>query len=183
MMSDYKKEIIVGTVAAIAASLITYVSTSFFSVGKEKIDEIQISRISERLLSDAVLTEKLVNHLKKAYPEFDKSIIAFNSQDCPDGWKPYERAYGRVIRGIDLMGTTDPDGTRVPGHHQEDAIQQHYHSYTRIDLPRNDQGLPNKSEDNDGQFIGQTTSGVVGARVSERETRSKNVALLYCERT
>jgi hypothetical protein len=83
--------------------------------------------------------ELLESELSKAYTEITKalsklmpgSVVAFTTKSCPDGWREYDRAYGRFIRGIDKSGEKiDPDGIRDPGNLQNDAIKEHAHNLT-----------------------------------------------------
>lgn len=116
-------------------------------------------------------------------------VMAFASELCPDGWKPYEKAFGRFIRGLDLNGNTDPDGKREIGSLQDDSFKTHSHPYKDVyfmeawgdkgtDLGQDRAG--NKGDhdtDNEPYQIGRTTSDTGGV-----ETRPKNVTLLYCEK-
>jgi len=107
-------------------------------------------------------------------------VASFSTTSCPSGWSEYAPAYGRFIRGIDNSGgNIDPSGKRVPGSVQADQFEAHSHtySYSRFGHQYNDRGLPNKSEDNDGAQITDTTSSQGG-----KETRPKNVALLFCRK-
>lgn len=110
------------------------------------------------------------------------SVLAFDSSTCPAGWEPYEQAYGRFIRGIDLGKTkTDPDGQRQPGSPQEDELKSHTHTITkqRPLVHRNHGG--SRGEDlNPGGWANHTQLEVDAA--GGPETRPKNVALLFCKR-
>lgn len=112
------------------------------------------------------------------------AVVAFALEQCPTPfWEEYQPAYGRFVRGVDRSNNPiDPDGDRAVGSFQDHALQAHTHTHTRIDLPCNDCGLPNKSEDNDGRFMSASTSEPIGANVNDQETRPSNVALLYCIR-
>lgn len=123
-----------------------------------------------------------VGDLEKVIHPLQGSVVAFELNDCPDPWESYEKAQGRFIRGADPTGRTDrdPDSPRLAGDIQGHALQDHYHSHSRIDLPQNDRGLPNKSEDNDGTYITLQTTGPKGASVDPQETRPVNVALTFC---
>lgn len=109
------------------------------------------------------------------------SVVAFNSTSCPEGWKEYKPAYGRFIRGIDRIGSTDPDGLRRQGSLQSDAIQTHIHGTKlngRNDWPTSGSmgtRVPASAEGN----LNRKTTSPEGARLAD-ETRPKNVALLYC---
>lgn len=106
------------------------------------------------------------------------SVIAFNSSDkCPEGWKHYEPAYGRFVRGIDLGGNADPNGKRAAGTLQDDTFASHRHSRPK-DVFNNERpyldggGGIGYGEDNGNP----PSTGYTG----DTETRPKNVALLYC---
>lgn len=104
------------------------------------------------------------------------AVMAFNLAACPTGWAEYTPAYGRFIRGIDKSGTAiDPDGQRALGNIQADNLKAHIHSISLysagavIYAPLGaSTGIP--------QAAGTTES------FGGTETRSKNVALLYCQK-
>ncbi len=156
-------------VEAAASAMRDFVAREFDTQAKEAINRQAVLIGSETI-------DQTVARL--AIPS--SAILSFALSDkCPDGWKEYEPAYGRFIRGIDL-GTenTDPEGKRSAGSIQGDSIIAHAHSfsYRAFGHDLNDGGLPNKSEDNDGRPISSTTSDFGAA-----ETRPKNVALLFCQ--
>lgn len=105
------------------------------------------------------------------------AVIAFDSDSCPlVGWEEYRPAYGRFMRGIDKSKQDiDPDGQRRPGSLQDDEFEEHVHSTSagRITLGNSDggRGRPEQTE--------PLETGSKGGV----ETRPKNVALLYCEKT
>lgn len=117
------------------------------------------------------------------------AVIAF-STDCPKvGWKPYERAYGRFIRGIDLgKQELDPSGIRNFGDYQADSIAMHSHplesnifmkwdgSSADVRVHGSRQSEPGRLHLNAPIEEGKLNSG------GSSETRPKNVALLYCEK-
>lgn len=117
------------------------------------------------------------------------AVMAFSIENCPRGWKPFEPAFGRFLRGIDYNSAgVDPDGRREPGHLQEDAFQDHLHSMTSV-LSTSHAGVV---ASNQGFAVGDRslpitrTNGATGnenftARHSS-ETRPKNVAVTFCER-
>lgn len=115
-----------------------------------------------------------------------KSVLAFASNSCPQGWDEYKPAYGRFIRGIDKSGKgIDPDGVREYGKVQADSIVSHTHKYQDIywmeawgnqNHPlKNTVGSGGGDGDNEPYIYGSTTASAGG-----KETRPKNVALLYC---
>ena len=113
------------------------------------------------------------------------AVVAFNLEECPTQWKPYVKAYGRFIRGIDLTKTTpDQPGYRTLGSPQEDAMQGHSHSTNAENLSGNGNIQP-------GPAIGRRAAARVGDPIDDgrngtprvaSETRPVNVALLYCEK-
>jgi hypothetical protein len=136
-----------------------------------------------------LLNEKFGNaiaNLEKASKQFNGAVIAFNAEKCPDGWREYEPAYGRFIRGLDKSGTSiDPD-KRTLGSPQGDALQSHKHVAEGNWFITDDRGTINR-----GGEIGSRAKEKVGIPISDgvngeprlaNETRPKNVALLYCEK-
>lgn len=134
------------------------------------------------------------------------AIMAFDLEACPLGWSIYTAAQGRFLRGIDPSGTVDPDGVRVIGDLQDDAMQRitgkvettesRAQNFT-LEPP----GTSALSGDPDGLVGNRLTAGSgtnptsvnwrflkfdsgnsPGARVSDDETRPKNVAVLYCRK-
>jgi hypothetical protein len=113
------------------------------------------------------------------------AVVAFNLEECPPQWKPYVKAYGRFIRGIDLTKTTpDQPGYRTLGSPQDDAMQGHTHSTNAENLSGNGNIQP-------GKAIGKRAAASVGNPIDDgkngtprvaSETRPVNVALLYCEK-
>lgn len=110
------------------------------------------------------------------------AVMSFYLNSCPSGWKAADGSpgtpdlRGQFVRGLNDFGTgtridgkQDPDGAaRILGDYQSDELKSHNHSGTVI-----------------------TGSGATGSSGSARrygsigytggsETRSKNVALIYC---
>lgn len=105
------------------------------------------------------------------------AVVSFDAETCPQGWRLYEKAFGRFVRGIDPTGSedVDPDGHRSPGDPQGDAVGTHQHP-----LPREVWGLSG-SGSNPAAVDGGGGAGVVATEdYQSPETRPKNVALLYC---
>lgn len=113
------------------------------------------------------------------------SVIAFHSNFCPSGWQPYEPAFGRFVRGVDLSGDgVDPSGKRQPGSTQGDAFQTHqhslgYHAANSVGSRPHENFEYPRSNNNNRTLL---TTDIVGGRHEPSETRPKNVALLYCIR-
>ncbi len=118
------------------------------------------------------------------------AIAAFAASACPTGWTEYTAARGRFLRGIDNGAGVDPDGTRLPGAVQLDALQQHTHYMTSesggndnvVAFPDTNPDSTYASGGNPGArgdayiFVGNIKSG----RMSS-ETRPNNVAVIYCQ--
>lgn len=100
-------------------------------------------------------------------------VIPFEAAQCPPDWRPYTKAYGRFIRGLDVSGGTDPE-KRQPGSLQGDELKAHTHAL-RLPHERTYRGGDAGPGDHAGGLEGRATSSVGGP-----ETRPKNVALLYC---
>jgi hypothetical protein len=110
--------------------------------------------------------------LRQAVPS--GAVIAFDLKTCPPGWREYEKAHGRFIRGIDRGDPkVDPDGERQLGSLQNDQFKSHTHSQT-APRPYNS-GAGNHAR---AKPDSSTSTGSAGGK----ETRPKNVALLYCRR-
>ncbi len=116
------------------------------------------------------------------------AVLPFNLDQCPDGWKEYTPAYGRFIRGIDKTGKVDSDGERKPGNLQEDQLKQTKFSdqsgkVTPYDSKSESLKNPiwiSKAPDNTQLMYEEKIEAYnIG---SGKETRPKNVALLYCEK-
>jgi hypothetical protein len=113
---------------------------------------------------------KVVSDYKFTPP---KSVIAFASDDCPKGWKPYEKAQGRFIRGL------NPNGTVKLEELQEDSVGKHSHEYTHAEpvhyTNQDEHGGKHKRFWQEGGLRNiKTRSNPQG------ETRPKNVTLNYC---
>lgn len=110
------------------------------------------------------------------------SVLAFDATECPAGWSPYEQAYGRFIRGIDPreQGGADPDGVRAPGHQQQDELKSHNHTSSHHALVHRRYGGPRQEDMDPGSWAGWMRLPTNSA--GGKETRPKNVALLYCRR-
>jgi len=105
------------------------------------------------------------------------AVISFNELHCPQGWKEYEPAYGRFVRGIDKSGTSiDPEGQRAVGTLQKDSIRKHEHLAAAAGNIKN-------GSDGSGERVAPPSEPTATDMVNPgAETRPKNVALLYCEK-
>lgn len=126
----------------------------------------------------------LQRHIDSLWDNLTGAVIPFDAQKCPNGWQEYQPAYGRFIRGIDRPGTTDAQGSRLVGSFQDDDIKAHSHD---VSLPRRwgdkYQGYGHEEEPgwgNDNGFRSPLTAKT--AEAGGKETRPKNVALLYCKK-
>jgi hypothetical protein len=106
------------------------------------------------------------------------AVVAFDLKKCSSGWSEYDRAYGRFVRGIDRRRPyTDPDGERNPGDWQDEAFKAHHHTVANTaggEWPHGDDG--------GGSHLGALQPSRNTSTVGGKETRPKNVALLYCRR-
>ncbi|MES9901599.1 MAG: hypothetical protein ABW168_02820 [Sedimenticola sp.] len=109
------------------------------------------------------------------------AILAFNSKACPKGWKVYEPAEGRFLRGIDRNGGSDERG-RAPGSIQDDTLQDHQHSIEPAKSAAHQPGSPAPHGYGSGPYGHniESTKGVGGSARISGETRPKNVAVLFC---
>ncbi|MCX7562429.1 hypothetical protein OS176_02535 [Xanthomonadaceae bacterium XH05] len=123
--------------------------------------------------------ERRIQLLTDALDRLIGAVVSFESTTCPEGWREYEAARGRFVRGIDADGVVDPDGARFPGGIQEDSIRAHSHSVYGYDKdkPRNDIiGIYGDF----GGYVGAEIYKVDTFAFGDAETRPKNVSLLYC---
>lgn len=104
------------------------------------------------------------------------AVVSFELMSCPKGWKPYERSFGRFIRGI------DPDGERVVASLQSDTFKRHSH---KANMEIGAEPISGKAQASEAAGAHgragtmYTSSGLIQA-VGGSETRPKNVGLLYC---
>ncbi|HDR9061262.1 TPA: hypothetical protein QDB03_002881 [Burkholderia vietnamiensis] len=115
--------------------------------------------------------------------QLSTAVLPFDSDNCPAGWQEYVPARGRFIRGIDPDGAQDPDGkTRKRGDVQEDDLKAHRHSITLHpawgDKP---EGAVQPRWGHDDGVIA-TEVPVNTSETGGKETRPKNVVLLYCKK-
>lgn len=110
------------------------------------------------------------------------AVMAFELSSCPTGWSAYAPAFGRFVRGIDIPGTTDPQGTRAPGNLQEDSLQQHSHDMESAKSAAHSPGsqAPHGYDSGGYGHNISATQGIRSESKSSNETRPKNVSLLYC---
>jgi len=112
------------------------------------------------------------------------AVLSFNLDTCPQGWKEYEPAYGRFIRGIDKSGRIDPDGIRLPGSTQEDDFKKHTHK-ANMEIgaePTNGGAQAVEAAGAHGRIGTMYTSNGLLQPTGGLESRPKNVSLLYCEK-
>ncbi len=137
-----------------------------------------------------ILENEIILQLSDLVPK--DAIMAFELLNCPKGWRIYEQAYGRFLRGIDKSNEQiDPDGERVPGSKQNDTFQGHYHNQEHGGSPGlwdSAQGTgpsarsaltPYKNRKT-FKITDPKTDGKSGEPRTSIETRPKNIAVLYC---
>ena len=132
----------------------------------------------------------------------DGEVSAFYLADCPEGWTIANGSNGtpdlrgRFIRGLDNMGGTaagvDPDSSRGLGSEQDDRFQGHWHWRNNTQLPEHDMRDGSTGGYSFGfgcchsmglfQTGNAVNDGVHGEPRVSRETRPRNVALIYCMR-
>jgi hypothetical protein len=109
------------------------------------------------------------------------SVVAFNSNRCPEGWSEFTPLYGRFIRGVDKSGSKiDPDGQRPPAHIQGDMLAAHSHEYDKYITHRRS-GRADIDRFN-APWVERGMRANSTTKYGGPETRPKNVALLYCEK-
>ena len=156
------REIIVGVVTAITVSIL------FFIWGKFESISISIPK---------------------------NAVVAFNDDQCPKvGWHDYKPAYGKFIRGIDKSDKRiDPEGLRHPGTSQDDSFKRHTHDANMqvgAEPPKGAGGAHSGRAAGGHGAIATSSERYVtpGLLVLDeekdgnRETRPKNVALIFCEK-
>ncbi|MDP2619170.1 MAG: hypothetical protein Q8P46_03175 [Hyphomicrobiales bacterium] len=116
------------------------------------------------------------------------AVMAFNLTSCPTGWSEYTPAKGRFVRGVCLTssGCQDPDGVRSVGSTQADAFQGHKHAFDNDLLGRFGSSDTidgfNSNASYDNKTGNPVSDGTNDSPRTASETRSKNVALLYCQK-
>jgi len=118
------------------------------------------------------------------------AIMQFYLSSCPAGWKPADGTNGtpdlrgQFVRGLNSFdnGTTvrsdtneDPDGLRALGNLQQDELEQHAHSIEKYNVLTTAYGNPAAS-----LWYG-AVAGTTGDAGGD-ETRSRNVALIFCQK-
>ena len=121
-----------------------------------------------------------IGHLPAVVSVPSGAVIAFNADACPArGWREYQQAYGRFVRGIDKSGDEiDPDGERRPGSIQSDALKSHSHTTVIMIGDARIDGVDSTTTESGDHHNQERPTGLTGGE----EGRPKNVALLYCER-
>jgi len=164
--------------ALIAASALTYAGDC---------DSATNTKEAVQCLEQKIL--KLQNELTQVKPpsaiaQIPKgAVVPFHLLECPVGWSIYAQAQGRFIRGIDKSDTNiDPDGERAPGNMQKDAFAEHTHTRPNdvYDAGGGSDASWVASARNYG--YGHANPPPTGVAGQGKETRPKNVALLYCRK-
>jgi len=150
-----------------------------------KVREKLLNEIIDNTDSTSILNElnNKVKLLKSQINTFNNSVLGFISDKCPTGWKTYEPAFGRFLRGTDLSNTSiDPDGIRVSSINtpnlQNDLFKKHNHkgSYSIL-YPS---GVGSQAHANLMVRGGKDSQEFKLISNGGSETRPKNVAVLFC---
>lgn len=146
------------------------------SIGKNSRQNIPWAAYKDGVpvsLSNAYSRE--ISEIKELKNSLKGAVVAFNKDICPKGFKPYEKAYGRFVRGVDRSGKKiDPSGKRDIGSIQDDKFKSHRHPFEGKAWGFEGAGANNSATDANGGRAVYGTKSVGG-----EETRPKNVALLY----
>jgi hypothetical protein len=197
---NMKNEIIIGTVAALLASGITY----FLNSTQEQISKVQRQELATNITNNDAFNKVLIDALaedtrfrpKDGLDGSDGSdgisdiipkgaIVSFNLSECPSSWAAYIPAYGKFIRGIDKSGQKiDPDGERALGNSQSDIFGSHSHE-SRMEIGAEPHTGAAQASEGAGAHgrkgVNYISRGHIAAS-GGKETRPKNVSLLYCEK-
>jgi len=151
------------------------VTFSITTDGEGYSNDVTIPASKDRLYELEARLIELEEQLSINSPE--KVIIAVKDNRCPAGWRDYAPAYGMFIRGIDKTGNTDT-ANRPHGNFQEQSIQSHSHPITVFPNKRAGKATYDRfnAANHEKRTTGKTTA------TGGKETRPKNVALLYCEK-
>jgi len=179
-----------------SAQLEKLLSDKTTSVAKNMEEEIQ-KTVSSAVASELdknilAVMETVQTELNNKDANFDElinkyifpvgAVMAFESTVCPLGWEEYSPAYGRVIRGIDKSGKSiDSDGERSPGNLQGDTFAAHHHTIKLEGASGNNAFINRSPAWSYDDWHGSENSADTSQDGSS-ETRSKNVALLYCKK-
>jgi hypothetical protein len=153
-------------------------------------DIVPITLPGDRLVTPASAND-LEAKIERLTTRTDKRgiVAAFVAKECPTPWKLYPEAMGRFIRGIDPNGVVDPDGVRQPGSVQVDGLADHVHTMgtNSTDTFQMAGGGANQrlshwppAGENAAQYGGGAAKSTNGAVGGIKETRPRNVALLFC---
>jgi hypothetical protein len=127
--------------------------------------------------------ETATTELDTATKNLSGAVVSFNLSTCPTGWKDYQPAYGRFIRGIDKSGNKiDVDSTRAPGTLQNEDLKKHTHALTLVGRSGNKAFIDRPPAWGYDDAVGKPSTATTNETGGE-ETRPKNVALLYCEKS
>jgi hypothetical protein len=140
-------------------------------------DGIPINLIESLLEKFSTTTTELSTSYEQLNIGMRGSVTAFKSETCPTGWTEYTPAYGRFIRGVDRSKKIDPSGERKVGDIQDDALKEHSHEFDKMTGVTNGTGAATMMGNSRAVYKTWGTSST-----GDKETRPKNVSLLYCER-
>ena len=146
-----------------------------------QIDGIR-NKLSKAANVDIDALAAIVEPLVIGNLSLQNSILAFNQESCPEGWKIYEPAQGRFLRGIDRKGSSDIKD-RAPGSLQGDTLQNHLHEIEPVKSAAHQPSTPAPHGYGSGGYGHNiaATRGVLSTSASvSNETRPKNVAVCFC---
>ena len=109
----------------------------------------------------------------------------FALSSCPSGWVYASGSggtvnmQGRVARGIDVAGTTDPAGTRTPGNLQGFMLEDHTHSYSQGTIAQ----ASAAGGFNVVNVVSTQSTTIPNSGTHGVETRMVNTALMPCQKT
>ena len=112
------------------------------------------------------------------------AVIAFNLTACPTGWAAANGAgttvdmRGYFVRGLDTGGAIDP--SRTLGSLQQDQLQDHTHGVA-FRVSANGTGSAEEIQNYPSTGYYATSPPLTGNHGTE--TRPKNIALLYCQKS
>ena len=150
------------------------------TAGEGTSNEVFLPARTDRIADLTVRIEELSVMMRRLAPE--ARVVAFNLYDCPDGWEELPEAHGMFIRGLDKSGNKiDPYGRRELLVPQVDAFAEHAHDIPAKHGDFFKEGDPRVHASNGGGPTNFTLTANPSGD-SSKETRPKNIALLYCQK-
>jgi len=168
-----------GSSASLNCNRRKYSENSFVNVIRDNEGAEPVSISWGKYDADGNPVNKLQD-LQNQLNKFIGAVIPFNNE-CPNGWKEYQPAYGRFIRGIDKSEEpVDPEGFRDFGSQQNDHLKAHNHTITLQGRAGNSAFHHRDPSWGYDDWVGNPSSTQTNNAGEGAETRPKNVALLYC---